>query len=62
MTQAERAHSLDRKCYVSGGGGGGTEENLDSIDVLRSVNMKGSDQEMKILSNFPHLALLGLGQ
>ena len=39
MTQPERTdHSLDRKCYVSGGG---TSENLDSIDVLRSVNMKG---------------------
>ena len=42
MTQAERSdhsHSLDRKRYPLSGGG--AAENLDSIDVLRSVNLKG---------------------
>ena len=50
MTQAERTdHSLDRKCFVSGGG---TSENLDSIDVLRSVNLNGDEQEMKIFFKY----------
>ena len=46
MTQSERMdHSPDRKCYPVSGGG--TSENLDSIDVLRSVSLKGWEQEMK---------------
>ena len=51
MTQAERNdHSLDRKRFVSGLGGA-TPGNLDSIDVLRSVSLKGfKTQEMKIFS------------
>ena len=50
MTQAERNdHSLDRKCYISAGG---NSEDLDSIDVLRSVNLNGDDQEMKIFLKY----------
>ena len=42
MSLAERSnhsHSLDRKRYPLSSGG--TTENLDSIDVLRSVSLKG---------------------